>query len=329
MKLFLRKWLRPAIMAVLATTLLIAVFPVAPAVASISIAVSPSQVGATVIPGSSGTYNITINAGLPVDIEVVGLGETSAGAVIGIPAQNDITSFTSRSWVNLDKSHLERGNSQSLEITVNVPPGIASGEYYSAIYLQAQSSSQENVSVISGMLIPVILTVGNASTRNIAGQITRLDVSVNLQAQSIDILTTLNNLGNCRITNSSNKITIRDSAQNVIWQSEMPVMAPSVIPNFPRVIDVQCGMGLPDGYYSVTSDVAVSGRILCSKTVDLAVGVGAKCDLNGDHVCDSLDLKMVKSHMGETGTPGWIPEDLHQDGVINVQDLVEIGKYME
>jgi PKD repeat protein len=48
-------------------------------------------------------------------------------------------------------------------------------------------------------------------------------------------------------------------------------------------------------------------------------------DLNGDHVCDIGDVTMVGLHWGETGTPGWIPEDLNNDGVINIGDVVVLG----
>jgi hypothetical protein len=30
-------------------------------------------------------------------------------------------------------------------------------------------------------------------------------------------------------------------------------------------------------------------------------------------------------HFGETGPPGWIPEDVNQDGVINVLDMILVG----
>ncbi len=44
-------------------------------------------------------------------------------------------------------------------------------------------------------------------------------------------------------------------------------------------------------------------------------------DINGDHVCSIGDLVLIGLHWGETGTPGWMPEDVNADGVIDIQDI--------
>ena len=48
-------------------------------------------------------------------------------------------------------------------------------------------------------------------------------------------------------------------------------------------------------------------------------------DINGDGICNIYDLVLIGNYWGETGAPGWIPEDLNQDGVINIYDLVILG----
>ncbi|MDD5093566.1 MAG: SBBP repeat-containing protein [Dehalococcoidia bacterium] len=48
-------------------------------------------------------------------------------------------------------------------------------------------------------------------------------------------------------------------------------------------------------------------------------------DLNGDGVCNIGDVVVIGLHWGDTGTPGWIPEDLNNDGAINIGDVVVIG----
>ena len=50
-------------------------------------------------------------------------------------------------------------------------------------------------------------------------------------------------------------------------------------------------------------------------------------DVNGDGVVDDADLQCVADHMGETGPPGWIPEDVNKDGVVNVLDLILVGQH--
>ena len=48
-------------------------------------------------------------------------------------------------------------------------------------------------------------------------------------------------------------------------------------------------------------------------------------DLNGDNVINIGDVVVVGLKWGQTGTPGWIPEDVNNDGVVNIGDVVVIG----
>jgi len=40
-----------------------------------------------------------------------------------------------------------------------------------------------------------------------------------------------------------------------------------------------------------------------------------------------LDLILVAQHLGETGTPGWIPEDIANSGTVSVLDLIDVGQH--
>jgi hypothetical protein len=57
----------------------------------------------------------------------------------------------------------------------------------------------------------------------------------------------------------------------------------------------------------------------------LAISVRPRWDVNGDHVVNILDLALVGNHWGETGVPGWIPEDVNADGVIGILDFATLG----
>ena len=50
-------------------------------------------------------------------------------------------------------------------------------------------------------------------------------------------------------------------------------------------------------------------------------------DVNDDGRVDIIDLVLLGQHWGETGTPGWIPQDVKVDDVINVLDMVVIGQH--
>jgi hypothetical protein len=48
-------------------------------------------------------------------------------------------------------------------------------------------------------------------------------------------------------------------------------------------------------------------------------------DLNNDHKCDIQDLEPIGLRWNKTGNPGWIKEDVNEDGIINICDVVTIG----
>jgi len=40
-----------------------------------------------------------------------------------------------------------------------------------------------------------------------------------------------------------------------------------------------------------------------------------------------LDLILIAEDFGQTGTPGWIHEDVNGDGVVNIEDLIIVGQH--
>ena len=51
----------------------------------------------------------------------------------------------------------------------------------------------------------------------------------------------------------------------------------------------------------------------------------ASWDLNGDHICNIGDVVKVGLKWGQTGSAGWLAEDIMPDGIINIGDIVVIG----
>ena len=49
-------------------------------------------------------------------------------------------------------------------------------------------------------------------------------------------------------------------------------------------------------------------------------------DTNGDRTCNSADIIKIGARFGATGNPGWIPEDVNQDGAVNILDAVKVSK---
>jgi hypothetical protein len=50
-------------------------------------------------------------------------------------------------------------------------------------------------------------------------------------------------------------------------------------------------------------------------------------DVNGDGYVNEDDMDLVYEHFGATGDPGWIREDVKQDGRIDVLDMILVGQH--
>ena len=50
-------------------------------------------------------------------------------------------------------------------------------------------------------------------------------------------------------------------------------------------------------------------------------------DINQDGECTVLDLLQISNHYGETGSPGWIREDVDNDGEVKIDDLNLLHQY--
>jgi hypothetical protein len=50
-------------------------------------------------------------------------------------------------------------------------------------------------------------------------------------------------------------------------------------------------------------------------------------DPDGSGACDTGDVESIGSQWHKEGEPGWIPEDVNRDGVVNILDGVKVGMY--
>ena len=95
------------------------------------------------------------------------------------------------------------------------------------------------------------------------------------------------------------------------------------------IITANPGYRISDVKVDGSSVGVVSSYTFTSVTADhtIAASFLPTWDLNGDHICNIGDVVKVGLHWGETGDPGWIPEDVSPNGVINIGDVVVIGLY--
>ncbi|MCX5998458.1 MAG: hypothetical protein NTU41_02405 [Chloroflexi bacterium] len=75
-------------------------------------------------------------------------------------------------------------------------------------------------------------------------------------------------------------------------------------------------VGKPDSY--------VFSNVTSCHTIAASFVINPRWDVNGDRVCNICDVVRVGLWWGQTGTPGWIPEDVLQDGNINASDVAVI-----
>jgi len=238
-----------------------------------SLTATPSVLDESLASGTSRTFSISISNDIAVDMEVGGLGQTPSGGTQSVAAQQDTSPYSARSWVTIDKSHMDIGSNQTLKVTVNVPAGTSPGEKYASITLYNQSAGQGSTSIISGIIIPLIFTVDPSSfTASPSGQITDLQVKNTYSGKAIDLLTYFTNTGNARVTGAKINVSIKDSSQIVKWQSsDLSIAQPSVIPNYAREIKCSYNVGLPLGSYTTTSIITLASGTLLIRTVSFTV----------------------------------------------------------
>jgi len=63
-----------------------------------------------------------------------------------------------------------------------------------------------------------------------------------------------------------------------------------------------------------------------SKENHITITAATPGDVNSDGHVNEEDMMLVYDHFGETGSPGWIAEDVTRDGAINVLDMILIGQ---
>jgi len=255
-----------------------------------ALTITNSPVITSLAPGVTNQYTVIITNAFGMDLGVDGLGENPDGSIIPVLPQKDTNSYTARTWASIDKTHLDAGVNQSLNITVNVPAGTAPGERYAAIYMHSQPTGQGSTGIMISSVIPIIITVtGTGYTPTPAGSITSLVVASAIKGSPLEIDTTFKNTGNCRIgpninlpydADASDIVTVKDTSGNQISQVTVPIALPSMpslIPTYSRTFKALLSKsgsstGLDPGNYTAESKVTLStGAVLDTKTLSFKV----------------------------------------------------------
>jgi alpha-tubulin suppressor-like RCC1 family protein len=79
---------------------------------------------------------------------------------------------------------------------------------------------------------------------------------------------------------------------------------------------------IPQAVMNLNNAIAVAGN---SAVLAIVPGIRPRWDVNGDHIIDIGDIAEIGIHWGETGTPGWIVDDVDLSGTIDIGDIAVVG----
>lgn len=275
---FLRKSLRTSIAVLVVTVLLGTIFAtIAYAVPGITVA--NNLIVLQLNPGQYSIQKITVanrstTEALDMQVEADGLGQGTDGSSIAVPAAQDTSPFSARTFISgidIKSFHLEPNATQDFNVTITMPGGVAPGERYAAIYIYSAPITQDKVGVRVASVVPVIITIPGF-TPSKQGQITSINVSPLVSGQQIQIDTLFKNTGNCRIDGAKDVMTLTDASHNQLQQVVSKMATPSVLPGYIRDFTMHYTPGLAAGTYTVKSDLQLAdGSTIATKTVNFTV----------------------------------------------------------
>jgi hypothetical protein len=252
---------------------------IAPALANPGLTVGGVIVDAKVSPGEEYRHTIRLSLGAddqPTDIQVKvgGFGQNPDGVLRLLSPEADASSYTARGFISLDKTslHLEPGKREEVTAVISVPRDACAGGYYAAIgvYTALAGSSASpggsRVGVVSGVEIPVLLTIKGSELIH-KGEITALATGAAKPGQPIDIFTTFRNTGNHHFK-IKGEVTVSDAQGQALATVPVPLTGNSVKPTFSLRLKARLEGGLPAGTYTVKSRVMLEDGTVLNEATD-------------------------------------------------------------
>jgi hypothetical protein len=242
-----------------------------------AISVSGAKYMGNISPGETAVHTMTVGIGPgedPTDVlvEVMGFGQSMDKGYTTLDPANDLSPFSARSFITLDKNtiHIEPGTTQNINANITLPKNVGSGGRYAIIYLHALPGKGK--SFTTAVMVPVLIT-DSGTTLVETGSITNLDVSDVTIGQPITVTTTLKNTGNYHYYRTVNEVIVTDANGNVLADNSTPSSLYAIIPGNSVGFSIQPDLkNLPLGTYTVNSKVLLEdGHILDNKTTTFAI----------------------------------------------------------
>lgn len=185
---------------------------------------------------SSSDPNITYQ------ITVLGFGNNAAGSYIGIKPDQDISPYSARPYITLDKSEvtITPGKSEIVTATIKTPTS-ALGGLYALINIHPKITNSNGTTVVTAMNVPVMITITN-NTLIRTGEITKIVID-----PPNTVSTTFTNTGNIHYYNVRNIIGINNE-----YLSTNPLIT-AIIPGETVIFSQHMNKSLNTGTYIITS----------------------------------------------------------------------------
>lgn len=232
----------------------------------------------SVSPGQTLTYSITVadtytDRSLDVAVEVKGLGNYLSGVVKELNTEEDTSPYSARTFVTVSPTsfHLEPGQSQKVNVTINVPADVGDGGRY-AVIVSRTIPSGTGVVFATAVETQILLTI-QGSNLIITGDITSLNLSTPKSEQLFSIAATVGNTGNYHYKLSL-KGNIKDNLGQVVGEAWQTNSIYNLIPTFAQQMDVAFNISreLAPGVYTAQVDAyTTDGVFLDSSTIEFAL----------------------------------------------------------
>jgi hypothetical protein len=265
----------PAVTMVLVLAIAFALQPVS------ALTVEGAKIMEDVMPGT--TYQFPMAVSIRPDepaadyaVEVVGFGQSAAGAYTLLSAPEDTGPFSARPLVTVGFPlvHLAPGQRKAFNATIRVPRNAGAGGRYAIIHVHPSGGAGGQASFAAAVMVPVMLTV-KGTTLTHTGSITNLVVGEVVPGKPIEIDTTLKNTGNHHYYGARVNVTVTDSSGKAIASGSTPTVF-ALIPGNEITFKTPIAAAITHGTYTVKAEArrAEGGFLLDSKTTPLTIRAG-------------------------------------------------------
>lgn len=257
-----------------------------------TLTVSPPLVSLAVAPGSTGTDELTLHAGVSLDVQIAvdGLGQEPDGNFQPLTADKDVSPYSARTMMAVAPQtfRMEAGSSQKVAVTVTVPKDAGEGTRYAILEITGMPvSGDENVGI--GVELGVSSLVSLDTTKQTrSGAVQDLAVGKVVPGQPLAVTGTLTNTGNSHYGAVPDQVsasaTLEDANGDVLGTGKVTLSGNSIVPTFGRQfsLSVTPSRPLSDGSYHLEVQAGLQdGTVLDRAGLDFQVASGSVLGATG------------------------------------------------